>query len=203
VKINTLPGIGSLKDNNVAVTAGQVITAADVAGGKLVFQPNANLSGGPFFLCKFQVQDNGGTAIGGVDTDATGRVMDITLTAVNDPPTGAAHTVPMTQNTSYAFVVSDFGFSDTTDSPANTLLAVQITTLPTLGSLTDNGVAVTVGQHIAVADVTSGKLKFTPVANGSGVNYSHFTFQVQDNGGTANGGIDTDPTAKTMTFNVT
>lgn len=202
VKINTLPGIGSLKDNGVAVTVGQVIPLADITGSKLVFQPTANLNGGPYFLIKFQVQDNGGTANGGVDTDPTGRVMYMKLTPVNDAPTGASHTVAMTKNTSYAFAVADFGFSDATDSPANTLLAVQITTLPTLGSLTDNGVAVTVGQRIAVADITSGKLKYTPVTNGTGVNYSNFTFKVQDNGGTANGGIDTDLTARTMTFNV-
>ena len=37
----------------------------------------------------------------------------------------------------------------------------------------------------------------------SGANYSHFTFQVQDDGGTANGGIDTDPTPRTMTVSIT
>src|SRR5439155_25782803 len=33
--------------------------------------------------------------------------------------------------------------------------------------------------------------------------YSSFLFQVQDDGGTFNGGIDLDPTPNTMTFNVT
>src|SRR5436309_10304666 len=42
VKITTLPAAGTLKDNSVAVTTGQVIPVADINGGKLVFSPAAN-----------------------------------------------------------------------------------------------------------------------------------------------------------------
>lgn len=202
VTITTLPTIGSLKDNGVAVTAGQSISVTDIDGGKLVFQPNADLSGGPFFLYKFQVQDNGGTANGGADRDSIARVMSIQLTSVNDAPIGTANTVSMTKSTSYTFKVADFGFTDPNDSSPNALLAVQITTLPVLGSLTDNGVTVTAGQRISVADITSGKLKFTPALNGTGAAYANFLFQVQDDGGTTNGGIDLDKTTKTMTISV-
>src|SRR5262249_20205995 len=40
-------------------------------------------------------------------------------------------------------------------------------------------------------------------ANGNGAGYASFDFQVQDNGGVANGGVDTDPTPNTITVNVT
>jgi len=46
-------------------------------------------------------------------------------------------------------------------------------------------------------------LKFTPGANGNGAGYASFTFQVQDDGGTANGGVDLDPTPRIMTIDVT
>ena len=46
-------------------------------------------------------------------------------------------------------------------------------------------------------------LTFTPAANGYGSPYGSFTFQVQDDGGTAGGGADLDPTPKTMTLDVT
>ena len=107
------------------------------------------------------------------------------------------------ENTAYTFAASDFGFSDPNNSPPNNFLAVKITTLPAAGTLTDNGVAVTAGQFIAVTDISGGKLKFTPAANASGAAYASFTFQVEDDGGTANGGVDTDPSPKTMTVNVT
>ena len=83
--------------------------------------------------------------------------------------------------------------------------AVKITDACRLPArLTDNGVAVVAG-NIASAWPTSpaGLLKFTPAANANGAGYASFTFQVQDDGGTANGGQDTDPTARTMTVNVT
>ena len=97
----------------------------------------------------------------------------------------------------------DFGFSDTADSPADTLLAVRITTVPVAGTLTDNGVAVTAGQFVTLADIGGGKLQFTPAANANGTGYASFTFQVQDDGGIANGGVDLDPTARVMTVDVT
>src|SRR5439155_136961 len=103
------------------------------------------------------------------------------------------------------FAAADFGFSDPNDTPANSLLAVKITTLPSAGSgtLTDNGVAVTAGQFVSVADINAGKLVFTPAANANGSPEASFTFQVQDDGGTANGGVDLDQSANTMTINVT
>src|SRR4029077_16261829 len=90
-----------------------------------------------------------------------------------------------------------------TDNPAaNALLAVRITTPPGAGTLTDNGSAVSSGASVSVADINSGLLKFTPAPNANGNGYASFTFQVQDNGGTANGGIDLDPSANTITVNV-
>src|SRR5262249_12086678 len=40
-------------------------------------------------------------------------------------------------------------------------------------------------------------------ANANGTGYASFTFQVQDNGGTANGGVDLDQSPNSFTFNVT
>ena len=62
--------------------------------------------------------------------------------------------------------------------------------------------AVTAGQSISAADITAGNLLFTPAAEANGTGYASFTFQVQDNGGTANGGANTDPAARTMTIDV-
>ena len=63
--------------------------------------------------------------------------------------------------------------------------------------------AVTAGQSITVANIAAGNLKFTPAANANGAGYASFTFQVQDDGGTANGGVDLDHIPNTMTVNVT
>ena len=104
---------------------------------------------------------------------------------------GASTTVTTLEDTAYTFVSADFGFTDPNDNPANDFLSVKISTIPAAGALADNGTAVTAGQFVPVADITGGKLSFTPAANGNGANYASFTFQVQDDGGIANGGVDT------------
>ncbi|ALM83284.1 retention module-containing protein [Bordetella sp. N] len=68
VIITGLPGSGSLTLNGSAVTAGQSVSAADIAAGKLIYTPAA---GGGDASFGFKVQDNGGTANGGHDTSDT------------------------------------------------------------------------------------------------------------------------------------
>src|SRR5262249_39922702 len=95
----------------------------------------------------------------------------------NNPPTGADKTITRAEDTTYTFVTGDFGFNDPNDSPANSLLAVKIATLPAAGSLTDNGQAISAGQFIPVGDITDGLLKFKPGINANGAAYTTFTFQ--------------------------
>jgi hypothetical protein len=122
--------------------------------------------------------------------------------APNQAPQGRANTVTTPTNTAYAFAPADFGFTDPNDTPPNNLQAVKITTLPGAGTLTDNGMPVSAGAYVSVSDINSGLLVFTPATNATGTPYTTFTFQVQDDGGTADGGADTDPTPRTMTIDV-
>ena len=78
-----------------------------------------------------------------------------------------------------------------------------MTTLPAAGTVRLNGTAVTAGQYVSAANIGAGLLVFHPAANANGTPYTSFTFQVQDNGGTANGGTDLDASPNTLTFNVT
>ena len=195
VEITTLPTVGSLTDNGTAVMAAQFVSVTDINGGLLTFTPVTSGVGSNYDSFTFQVQDDGGTANGGVDTDPTPKTMTINV-GVNHAPVGTSNTVTTDVNTPYTFAASDFGFSDPNDTPPNNFLAVDITTLPTVGSLADNGAAVTAGHFVSVSDINSGLFTFVPLRNGAGNNYDSFTFQVQDDGGTAGGGVDTDPTRK-------
>src|SRR5439155_1292256 len=149
-----------------------------------------------------QVQDEGGTANGGVDLDQLPNTMTIDVSSVNDAPAGTNNTVSSNEDTDYTFTANDFGFTDPSDSPANALLAVTITTLPAAGTLKNDGVAVTPGQFASAADIGAGKLVFSPAENAHGSPYTSFMFQVQDNGGMAYGGVDLDPTPNIITINV-
>src|SRR5213078_5397123 len=97
-------------------------------------------------------QDDGGTANGGVNLDQSPNTLTIDVTSVNDAPAGTNGSVSVLEDNTYTFAAADFGFTDPNDSPANSLAAVKITTLPLAGTLTLNSVAVTAGQLITVAD---------------------------------------------------
>ncbi|WP_193452751.1 retention module-containing protein [Pseudomonas nitroreducens] len=78
VRIDSLPANGSLKLNGTAVTAGQVIDAADL--GKLVFTPAANANGNNYANFTFSVKDSNGAF------DATLNKITLNVTPVNDNP---------------------------------------------------------------------------------------------------------------------
>src|SRR5215813_6079952 len=203
VRISTLPAAGTIRDAGSLTTAGQFVNAADIDAGQLVFTPAADANGAPYTSFTFQVQDDGGAANGGVDLDPTPRQLTVDVTAVNDAPVGTPNTVTTFEDTPYTFGRSDFGFNDPHDTPANGFQAVKIAALPSAVMLRDNGTAVAEGQFVSVSDIDAGRLMFTPAADANGAPYASFTFQVQDNGGTANGGVDLDPTPRQLTVNVT
>lgn len=193
-RLATLPAEGTLTLAGKAVKAGQVIAAADLA--KLVYAPAAHATRTASFT--FAVTDAGGTANGGRDIDPTPNTLRFQIASVNDAPSGASRTVALPEDRRHIFKASDFGFSDKADGHA--LSGIKIAATPADGKLALAGKAVKAGQVIAVADF--GKLVFTPPANEFGKNLATLKFQVIDNGGKTQGGIDTDPTPNTLTFNV-
>jgi large repetitive protein len=124
---------------------------------------------------------------------------------VNEAPAGTDKTVTMLEGDSYTFTVADFGFSDPSDSVnPNSLQAVKMTTVPGAGTgtFTNNGITVNANDFVSATDIAAGHLVFTPTAHSNGSPEASFTFQVQDNGGTANGGVDLDQSPNTVTINV-
>ncbi|MCS6622546.1 Ig-like domain-containing protein [Roseibacterium beibuensis] len=93
VVFTTLPANGVIvvvDEDGVVVqtlTAGQSVTAAQLAAGLVQYRPDANESGDDFDTFTFQVQDDGGTDAGGVNRDQTPNTFTFDVTAVNDAPT--------------------------------------------------------------------------------------------------------------------
>ncbi len=107
--------------------------------------------------------------------------------------------------TDYAFTTADFGFTDPVDAPqstgANMLNGLILTTLPAAGTLRLGGALVSAGQEIIAAHLSN--LTYTPPTHADGDPFASFRFQVRDNGGTANGGLDLDPSPNTIQFTTT
>ena len=172
VRIDTLPGNGTLTLNGVAVTAGQVIPVAAITAGQLRMAPDANENGNNYASFGFSVQDNAGAF------DAAPNTFTLNVTPVNDPPTGADKTLTTAEDTPITVTAADFGFSDV--DAGDTLSAVRIDVLPASGSLTLNGAPVTAGTVVTVADINAGLLRYVPVANANGAPLATFDFSVQD-----------------------
>jgi VCBS repeat-containing protein len=132
-------------------------------------------------------------------TDSGGQsyieTFTINLTNVNEAPTGADATVTISEDTSHTLTTANFRFSDI--DAGDSLSAVRIDTLPTSGTLTLSGVAVTAGQVIAVSDITGGHLVFTPTADANGTGYASLTFSIRDSHSTY------DRAPNTLAFNLT
>ena len=86
VWIDTLPGSGVLRWNGNAVSAGDFVMAADIASGLLTYLPQPDAAGSALASFHFRVQDDGGAASGGSDTDASANTITLHVTAVNDAP---------------------------------------------------------------------------------------------------------------------
>ena len=65
-----------------------------------------------------------------------------------------------------------------------------------------DGTTLNAGDIVTRADIDSGLLVYQPGEDINGSNAAAFDFQVQDNGGTLNSGIDTDTTANTVTIDI-
>lgn len=200
VRIDSLPVEGTLTffdgttTNNVAVS--DIISAADIALGRLIYTPAADQNGEPYASFTFSVRDNAAATVGGTPAfDTTPNTLFVNVTPVNDTPVGADTTVTIAEDTSHTFAAADFGFTDV-DS-GDELRGVRVDTLPANGSLTLANVAVSVGAVVTAPQIASGLLVFTPDANGNGAGYASFTFSVQDLSQTF------DAAAKTLTVDVT
>jgi VCBS repeat-containing protein len=171
-----------------SVTSGVGGTVVLNANGTVTFAPTANFNGNATFT--YRTTD--GSAISSPAT------VTVAVASVNDAPAGTSSTVNIIEDQGYTLTTANFGFTDAADN--NAFLAVRISTVPTGGTLYLNNVAVTAGAYVSVADINAGKLTYLPPADGTGTR--SFTFQVQDNGGTANGGVNQDASPNTLTFSI-
>ncbi|MBY6204405.1 tandem-95 repeat protein [Halomonas denitrificans] len=157
------------------------------ADGTLSFTPAADANGSATITVV--AMDDGGTANGGVDTSAPASFV-IDLTAVNDAPSFTAG--PDVSSDEDAGPQTDAGWATAID-PGAPDEGGQVLTFNVVGN--DNPTLFAAGPSI---DPGSGDLTYTAAPNANGV--ANITITLSDDGGTANGGVDTSPPA---TFSIT
>lgn len=195
-----------------AVSASSALLLADDGNTRVYFQPGSQFNGSVPAALTVRAWDRttgaagGRVEIGGTAFSAATDTVGVTVTPVNDPPSSDSASRTFNEDSTCVLSLGDFPFHDQNDAlsnaGSNAPLAVRISTLPGAGRLTLGGVAVNAGDFVSAADIAAGKLVFTPDANAFGTNYARLYFQWQDDGGTADGGIDLDPTPNFIAFHV-
>ncbi len=183
---------------NAALTAALVVgpkngTLSFRFDGSFNYSPKANFNGTDSFT--YRASNN----------EALSEVTTVTLniTPVNDAPNGGNRSNTIAEDSTLTLSAANFVISDPVDSPRNVLKAVRIASLPAVGTLTYDGDNVAAGDIIPSQDISAGQLRYRPPENANGSALARFTYQAQDDGGTADGGVDLDPTSNTVTINVT
>ena len=146
--------------------------------------PNANGTA----LVTVQLHDNGGTANGGVDTSAA-QTFNINVTAINDAPS-------FTKGADEG-VLEDSGAHSVASWATAILAGPADEAAQTLNFIVSNNNKALFSVQPAIA--TNGTLTYTLAAGQKGA--ALVTVQLHDNGGTANGGVDTS-VAQTFNINV-
>ena len=183
VRIDTLPTDGTLfLDDGLggltAVSANDVITAADISAGNLIFRPDTDESGNNYASFNFSVSD-------GSDFAASPSTMTVDVTPVNDAPTVDSTAITVDEESED----NNLGLAAPTD-PDGPSSTITVTGLPTLGAVTlANGTPVTNGQVLTPAELTG--LQYDAPADYDGVaDPGDFTYSVNDGVTTVNGSVD-------------
>jgi large repetitive protein len=176
--------IFSAVSSNPALIPNPIITGSGVTR-TLAFQPVANVSGTATITVT--VIDDGGTANGGVDTFV--RTFTITINAVNDAPSFDA----IANQTANEDAASTNVTITTVSAGPDDEVAQLVTVIAT-----SSNTAIVPNPTISGSGVTR-TLAFTPVANQNGT--VTITVTATDNGGIANGGLNTFSRTFTITVN--
>lgn len=182
LKIASLPSQGTLVNNSVASTVGDVVTSADLSGGLFTYQADAaDTDGYSDGFMKFTVSD-----VGSLLYTTSPKVVTIVVgTSENSAPSSVGSgeadiTVGSTLVFTRNMLTTQLNppYEDPEGDIASMLLVVSI---PTFGYLKLNGVLVTNGQEITFANIDLGLLTYYSNEYPSG-GIEGFEFKISDVG---------------------
>ncbi|RZJ99203.1 MAG: tandem-95 repeat protein, partial [Novosphingobium sp.] len=188
IKVITLPASGTLKLSGIAITANQVISAANLAN--ITFEPNTNFNGSTSF--KWNGSD--GTLYAVVDAN-----VNISISPVNDQPlvNNEVETI-LEDETGIVKTVANGLLSNDSDVDGNSLAITGYTIAGNPGTGTPTLGAPFIIPNVGTINISGdGSYSFAPLANYNG-SVPVITYTVTDGQGQLNSTI-----TGTLTINVT
>ena len=152
VQITTLETVGTLTLNGSDVTVNQVVTAADITSGYLVFTPATNANGAGYDSFGFSVNDGTGDSV-------AHYTMTIDVTAVNDAPVAVDDTITATEDTTFTSTINLDANDTNVDSDSFSVVAGTFTT----------------SQGGSLVLASDGSYTYTPATNFNGTDTVNYT----------------------------
>ena len=181
VRILSLPTLGTLYLNSVAVAAGDIVSVADITAGNLTYQSGSTSGSASFTFNVIDSQYNESTSAGTVS---------ITISA-NQPPSLQSKTVTYTDTTAVDTFANSTGSLTASDHENNTLTFGITGQTPSAGSVSKTGTYGTLTINTSTGAYTFAPNDYNALSANASENYS---ITVSDG---------TSTTTSTFTVNIT
>ena len=163
IKVLTLPDQGELHVDDVAISAGALVTVGTISTGNFKLVPPATApftKTDPSFT--FDCADAGSNSLSGLDAG----IMNLTLTSAPNsaPATVGDNTILFGYGVAKVFAAADFTTNTTpaySDPEGDLAYKLKITSLPASGSLSFNGSPVIINQEMLLSSVDAGYLVYS------------------------------------------
>lgn len=179
VYISTLPSIGELQVNGSAVSIGDEIVSGDISTGNFTYVSDTGVTDQTTVSFTFDIADQGSSTVSGLDD---GIMTIVIAEEENEPPSNIDdNSLGLSYAQSVVFTSANFqvGYSDPEGDAA---YSIKILSLPSAGTLTLDGSAVSINQEILFTEISAGYLVYTPeISVTTAVDYS-FEFSISDEG---------------------
>ena len=162
LRIDTPPGAGTLLFNGTAVPAGLLVSASDIAAGKLVFVPASDANGAPYAGFAFSVRDSAGAF------DSSPNTLTFNVTPVNDAPVAAADANTTAEDTPLTTTAATGVLANDTDADAGTTLTVTQFTIAGMAGTFVAGTTAAIGSIGTLVVNADGSYAFVPAPNFNG-----------------------------------
>ena len=183
VKVLTLPTLGTLKKNAVAVNVNDEITVTEIGSNLLTYDnPVFETVGYVDSTMTFDLQDAGSLTYSGLGPK---KVYITVGEKINSAPVIGDNTLNTDYATTIVFTIANFTTETTppySDADGDAADKLKIITLPVDGTLMFNQIPVTINQIIDFTDIGTGLLTYVTDADVIITQNLHFDFAIADAG---------------------
>ncbi|MBF0196305.1 MAG: tandem-95 repeat protein, partial [Planctomycetes bacterium] len=166
--ITSITSNGNIQRSGTLLSNGSTFTQDDINNSLITYSHNSSETISDSLELSLS-DGNGGTV--------SPIAFTLSITPVNDAPTGQDFSITTAEDTDYAFSAAEFGFAD---DEGDSFTRVRLASLPSSGNVELSGTPLLVGQEALVTDINSGLFNFAPALNTNASPITSFQVTLSD-----------------------